>query len=156
MSPLASRRPFLMSLGGLILASSTLASAPVRAAVREVRMLNRGVDGSMVFEPALIRAQPGDTIRFVPTDRNHNAETLANMLPEGAAGARGAMNAAFELRVTRPGLYGIKCAPHYGMGMVALIAVGRSWPNLDAVRAAVARTPVMARRRFTAMLAQLG
>lgn len=153
MSP-SSRRPVLLALGGLALAS--LAPRPARAAVREVRMLNRGAEGAMVFEPALIRAQPGDVVRFLPTDPSHNAETLAAILPEGASGGRGAINAVFELRVAQPGLYGIKCAPHYGMGMVALIAVGRSWPNLAAARAAIARTPVMARRRFTAMLEQLG
>lgn len=151
-----SRRHGLLALCSLILAPALATPRPARAAVREVKMLNRGAAGAMVFEPALIRAQPGDVIRFVPTDRTHNAETLATMLPEGATGGRGAINAVFELRVDRPGVYGIKCAPHYGMGMVAVIAVGRSWPNLAAMRAAVARAPVLARRRFTALLDQLG
>lgn len=152
--PSCARRPLLAALGGLLL--SPLSPRPARAAVREVRMLNRGADGAMVFEPALIRAQPGDVIRFLPTDPSHNAETVPTMLPDGAGAGRGALNAVFDLRVSRPGLYGIKCAPHYGMGMVALIAVGRSWPNLAATRAAAARAPVMARRRFTAMLDALG
>lgn len=150
------RRHALLSLGGLVLAPALGVSSTAHAAVREVRMLNRGAAGAMVFEPALIRAQPGDVIRFTPTDPSHNAETLATMLPDGATGGRGAINAVFELKVDRPGVYGIKCAPHYGMGMVAVIAVGRSWPNLAAMRAAVARTPVLARRRFNALLDQLG
>lgn len=149
------RRHALLALAAGAFAPALAVPRPARAAVREVKMLNRGAAGAMVFEPDLIRAQPGDVIRFVPTDPSHNAETLATMLPDGAQGGRGAMNAAFELRVDRPGLYGIKCAPHYGMGMVALIAVGRTWPNLAAVQAAVARAPVFARRRFTAMLSQL-
>ena len=150
------RRHALLSLGGLVLAPALGVASAARAAVREVRMLNRGAAGAMVFEPALIRAQPGDVIRFVPTDPSHNAETLPAMLPEGAAGGRGRMNAVFDLRVDRPGVYGVKCAPHYGMGMVALVAVGRNWPNLATARAAAARAPVMARRRFAALFEELG
>jgi pseudoazurin len=32
------------------------------------------------------------------------------------------------------GVYGVKCTPHYGMGMVALIAVGNP-TNAEAARA---------------------
>lgn len=154
--PKPRRRQFVLGLGGLALAPLILAPGPAHAAVREVKMLNRGAGGAMVFEPALIRAQPGDVIRFLPTDPSHNAETLPAMLPEGAAGGRGRMNAVFDLRVDRPGVYGVKCAPHYGMGMVALVAVGRNWPNLATARAAAARAPVMARRRFAALFEELG
>ncbi|GIK47964.1 MAG: pseudoazurin [Alphaproteobacteria bacterium] len=149
------RRQFLLATGGLTFAALALAPGAAYAAVHEVRMLNRGADGAMVFEPALIRAQPGDVIRFLPTDPSHNAETIPNMLPEGATGGRGAINAVFELRVDRPGVYGIKCTPHYAMGMVAVIAVGRTLPNLDAARAVGVRAPGMAGRRFTALFNQL-
>ena len=47
-------------------------------------MLNKGEKGSMVFVPDLIAAAPGDTIRFVPTDKGHNMETIKGMLPEGS------------------------------------------------------------------------
>jgi pseudoazurin len=36
--------------------------------------------------------------------------------------------------MTQEGVYGVKCAPHYGMGMVALIVVGKP-VNLDAAEA---------------------
>lgn len=154
--PRPRRRQFVLGLGGLALVPLILAPRPAQAAVREVKMLSRGAGGAMVFEPALIRAQPGDVIRFLPADPAHNAETLPDMLPEGATGGRGRMNAVFDLRVDRPGVYGVKCAPHYGMGMVALVAVGRHWPNLATARATAARAPVMARRRFAALFEQLG
>jgi plastocyanin len=42
-------------------------------------MLNRGESGTMVFEPAGLRIAPGDTVKFIATDRGHNAETVPGM-----------------------------------------------------------------------------
>lgn len=40
------------------------------AAVIEVKMLNKGSDGGkMVFEPTLVKIEPGDTIKFVAADK---------------------------------------------------------------------------------------
>ena len=44
-------------------------------------MLNKGAEGAMVFEPALVKVAPGDTVKFVATDKGHNAETIKGMLP---------------------------------------------------------------------------
>lgn len=57
------------------------AGGVVRAAEVEVRMLNKGEAGAMVFESSVIVAAPGDTIRFVPTDKSHKA--IKGMLPDG-------------------------------------------------------------------------
>jgi plastocyanin len=66
-----------------------LASA-AHAAEVEVKMLNKGGDGgSMVFEPALVKLAPGDTVKFVATDKGHNAETIKGMLPDGATAFTG-------------------------------------------------------------------
>ena len=46
----------------------------------------------MVFEPALVRIAPGDTVKFVSTDKGHNAETIKGMLPDGAASFAGKTN----------------------------------------------------------------
>ena len=43
---------------------------PVVAADHEVQMLNKGEKGAMVFQPALIRVAPGDTVTFFPTDKS--------------------------------------------------------------------------------------
>jgi pseudoazurin len=99
-------------------------AGPAAAEEHEVRMLNKGSAGIMVFEPAFVRAAPGDTVRFVPTDRGHNAETIKGMVPAGAAGFRGEMNEEVVLQIEAAGVYGVKCAPHYGLGMVALIVAG--------------------------------
>ncbi len=68
---------------------------------------------------------------------------------------KGGINQEVTLKVDKEGVYGVKCMPHYAMGMVALIQVGAAGSNLDAVRTAVARTPPIARRRFTEMLTRI-
>ena len=68
-----------------------LTAAPAFAANFEVQMLNKGADGVMLFEPALTQIAPGDTVTFIPTDKGHNAETIKDMLPEGAEAFKGAM-----------------------------------------------------------------
>ena len=79
---------------------------------------------------SVITRHAGDVIKFVPTDKGHNAENIDGMLPEGAETFKSGMNKEFELTVDVEGLYGVKCTPHYAMGMVALIQVGEP-VNLD-------------------------
>lgn len=118
----------------------------------KVEMKNKGAAGMMVFEPALVKASPGDTVTFVPTNPSHNAQTIKGMLPAGVAPSAGAMNKSFTLKVTKPGLYGIECKPHLGMGMVALIKVGDgASPNAAAARAV--KLPPLAAKRMNPMLA---
>ena len=54
------------------------------AAEVEVKMLNKGTEGMMVFEPALVTIEPGDTVKFVAADKGHNAESIKGMLPADA------------------------------------------------------------------------
>jgi pseudoazurin len=136
-------------LAGIALASA----APAVAKDVVVKMKNQGAAGAMVFEPAFIRANPGDTVRFVPTDPSHNAETINTMLPAGASPAKGAMNKEFALTVKAPGVYGIKCMPHYSMGMVALIQVGKG-PSPNLAQARAAKLPPFATKRMAPLLAQ--
>jgi pseudoazurin len=104
------------------------------AAEIEVKMLNKGEKGSMVFEPDFISAAPGDTIRFVPTDKGHNVETIKGMIPEGAETFKSKFNETFEVKLDKEGVYGVKCTPHYAMGMVALIEIGTP-VNLEEAKA---------------------
>ena len=108
---------------GLALAS--LMGAAAFAETYEVKMLNKGADGErMVFEPAFVQAAPGDTIKFIATDKGHNAETAKGMLPEGAEGFKGKINEEIEVTLNTEGVYGVICKPHYAMGMVMTIAIG--------------------------------
>src|SRR5262245_52144069 len=45
--------------------------------------------------------------------------------PRGADAFKSKMNEEFSVTVHQEGVYGVKCAPHYSMGMVALIVVGQ-------------------------------
>lgn len=134
------------------LATATLAT-PVSARTIVVAMKDKGADGTMVFEPGYVRAEPGDVIRFVPTNPAHNAETIADLLPAGAAPIKGRFNQMVELKASVPGLYGIKCLPHYFMGMVALVQVGKAPANLAAFQAAT--LPPLAKARMAKYLARV-
>jgi pseudoazurin len=136
----------------LLSAALALVAFGAQAETYEVEMLNKGEAGAMVFEPAFVQAQPGDVIRFVPTDRGHNVEDIDGMLPEGVEGFRTNFNEEFELTVDAEGLYGIKCTPHYTMGMVALIQVGEP-VNLDDV--ADLRQKGKAKARMADLIAQV-
>jgi pseudoazurin len=118
-------KPFYAFVG---IALATAAGFPFHAMAEtfEVKMLNRGEKGPMVFEPDFLEIAPGDRVRFVPTHKSHNAATIDGMIPEGAEGFKSRINDEFETGFERPGFYGIKCSPHYGMGMVMLIKVGEA------------------------------
>lgn len=134
-----------------VLAVASLMAGPVAAEDFTVEMLNRGADGQMmVFEPAYLNVQPGDTVTFVATDPSHNAESIPGMLPEGAESFRGPMNQDVSVTFDTEGLYGIKCLPHYGLGMVALINVGDGAAvNLEAAESV--RHPGRANQRMAAL-----
>ncbi|WP_253341712.1 pseudoazurin [Sphingobium sp. OAS761] len=133
-----------------------LLAAPLPCAAKEiiVHMKNQGAEGAMVFEPGYVKAAVGDTIRFMPTNPSHNAETIATMLPTGATPTKGAMNQEMKLTVSKPGLYGVKCMPHYSMGMVALVQVGKISPA-DLAAAKAVKLPPFAAKRMTAYLAKV-
>jgi pseudoazurin len=130
------------------------AVAPALAADFEVKMLNKGAAGAMVFEPAFVQVQPGDTVTFVPTDKGHNVETIKDMLPEGAETFKSKINEEFTVTFDKIGVYGIKCTPHFAMGMVGLIFVGDDLTNLDAIKAV--KVPKKVGERFDEIYAELG
>jgi pseudoazurin len=128
---------------------------PAHSAEIEIRMLNKGGDGQpMVFEPAGVRAAPGDTIKFVVVDKGHDAASMPGLVPEGVAAIKGKINQELSVVVETPGAYVFKCTPHFGMGMVALVVVGDAPANLDAIKAA--KMPKKAKDRLDAEIAKLG
>lgn len=138
---------FALALLGMVAAGSA------SAAEHEVKMLNKGADGAMVFEPAVLKIQPGDSVTFVPTDKSHNAESIDGMLPAGAAPFQGKLNQPVTVVFNVPGVYGYMCKPHYAMGMVGLVVVGDAAPNLEAAKAVPQRGK--AKDRFAAAFAQI-
>ncbi|WFN88878.1 pseudoazurin [Agrobacterium pusense] len=114
----------LARVAGVAVLMGSGLSAHASAETFEVKMLNRGEKGPMVFEPDFLEITAGDRVRFVPTHKSHNAATVEGMVPEGVEGFKSRINDEFETGFDKPGFYGIKCSPHYGMGMVMLIKVG--------------------------------
>ena len=133
----------------LAVAALLLAATPAAAETFEVRMLNRGEAGPMVYEPDFLRLAPGDRVKFYVASGGHNAATIEGMAPEGAAPFKRPINEDLALTLTTEGLYGVKCSPHYAMGMVMLIAVGDADPAALAIPEAV---PDRARKRFEAIV----
>ena len=127
------------------------AAAGAHAAEVEIKMLNKGAAGAMVFEPAIVKIAPGDTVKFVPTDKSHNAESIPEMLPAGAEAFAGKMNEEVAVTFKENGVYGVRCKPHYGMGMVAVVVVGEP-TNMEA--AAAAKHPGKAKQVFADLLAK--
>ena len=145
-----------MRLYGLLAAAAALATiaGAASAADIEVKMLNKGAEGAMVFEPSFVQAQPGDVIHFVATDKGHDVESVKGMLPDGVEPFKAKMNENFDLAVTTEGVYGIKCTPHFPMGMVALVVVGDPSSNLEAAKAV--KNPKKAQERFDVAFAKIG
>ena len=111
------------------------------ASAGEVRMEMRNQSGSerFVYEPDFIRVLPGDTVVFVPIDKGHNV----------------GFNKEVSVTFDKPGIYGVKCTPHVGLGMVGIIVVGEVELPEEA-RASIAKLPPKARQRLELLLGQVG
>ncbi|TGQ72953.1 MULTISPECIES: pseudoazurin [unclassified Mesorhizobium] len=133
------------------LAASVLAGV-AQAADHQVQMLNKGEKGVMVFQPDFVQAAPGDTVTFVPTDKGHDAETINGMIPDGAKTFKGKPGEQITVTLDKEGVYGVKCAPHYGMGMVALIVVGKP---VNLAKAAAVKQSGKAKKVFETLLAEV-
>jgi pseudoazurin len=129
-----------------------LAGTPTQAAEHVVRLLTESDTGRFLFEPSLLFAAVGDTVRFVPDNRLHAVKSMAGMLPEGVRGWRGRMGEELVVPLERPGVYGVKCQAHYQVGMVALIVVGGRPPNGQTTRAV--RHPPMPTDVFQRLFAE--
>lgn len=138
------------------LALATLLAGAAFAETFEVEMLNKGENGeTMIFEPASLQIAPGDTVKFIATDKGHNAEAIDDMIPEGAETFKGRINEEIEITLDTEGLYAVKCAPHFAMGMVMIIAVGDAANEIAAPEDFfVGRIPPKAKERFEEQLAE--
>jgi pseudoazurin len=105
-------------------AAICFASFPAAADELQVKELNRGSAGFFVFEPELIRINPGDTIEFVATDSGHDVHSINGMIPDGARPFEGKTNENTKVTFDQPGVYVVACSLHTRMGMVGMIVVG--------------------------------
>ena len=136
------------------LAGFALAAAPAAAKEYQVKMLNKGSDGQlMVFEPAFLKVAPGDTVKFLATQKGHNAESVAGMAPAGGTTFKGKINEEIVVKFNKAGVYGYKCLPHTGMGMVGVVQVGAA-SNKGAATAAAAKLPGLGKKRMLELVAR--
>ena len=107
----------------LLLALATF-SASTFAANYEVKMLDNGKDGGMVFEPGFLKAEVGDTVTFKPTNKGHWVQSKA--VPEGAEKFLSKEDEEFTLTLNKEGVYVYVCPPHRIMNMSGIIQVGNA------------------------------
>ena len=136
------------------LAATALVEPAARAAEHIVHLATESVQGRFLFEPPILFAEPGDTVRFVPDDGMHGVKSIKGMLPEGATPWRGRMGEEVAVKLDQPGVYGVKCRSGYDIGMVGLVVVGDDPPNF--AEAQRVRHPPAAAMAFQAMFAQVG
>ena len=100
-----------------------------------VKMLNLGVGGTMIFEPAVIKVSKGDTIHFKAVDMSHNSVSMEGMIPDGANNWLGQLSQDISITLDTEGVYVYQCDPHLMMAMIGVIQVGKA-VNLDSVKQA--------------------
>ena len=99
-----------------------LLTVPAMAEEHIVKMLNNGAGGMMIFEPAVLSVNKGDTVKFVATDMAHNSASV--LTPSGATPWNGAMSKDISVKLDTEGVYVYECTPHAMMAMVGVIQVG--------------------------------
>ena len=128
------------------------------SADHEVKMLNQGPAGVMVFEPAVLKINIGDTVTFKSVDAAHNSASIPGMIPAGASPWNGQLSQDLTVSFDVAGIYGYQCTPHSMMAMVGVIEVGNDQSNMNEVKSAAQTfksTFVMNQSRLDDYLAQI-
>ena len=106
----------------------------LNASTHIVKMLNQGSGGVMVFEPAYLRINPGDSVTFKATDAAHNSASIPGMIPENAQVWDSGLSKDLTVSFNEPGIYAYQCTPHVMMAMVGIIQVGDDISNLNTIK----------------------
>ncbi|TNB60217.1 pseudoazurin [Campylobacter helveticus] len=101
----------------------------------EVKMLDIDAKNqAMVFEPAVLHIEVGDSVTFVPTHKSHWAKSV--IVPEGATKFESKLDKKATFKFEKEGVYLYECPPHRMMNMLGFIQVGKA-QNLDKIKNAV-------------------
>jgi pseudoazurin len=133
----------------------SMLSMPLLAAEHQVKMLNNGKDGSMVFEPSFLKIEKGDTVKFVKGDASHNSASV--IVPANAKRWKGKMDEEITVQPDQEGVYVYVCDPHKMMAMAGVIQVGKA-ANLEEAKKeaeSLSKTFVMNKDRLSKALAQV-
>ncbi len=123
-----------LKLSILVLATSLFYHGAALSAEHTIKMLNNGAEGMMVFEPAFLKVEKGDSVTFVSTDAGH--DSVSSLIPEGATAWTGENSKDLTVTLDTEGVYIYKCTPHLMMAMVGVIQVGEATNKAEAVAAA--------------------
>ena len=118
----------------LLLLSLLLINFNAFTADYTVKMLNQGASGVMVFEPAVLKILPGDSVTFEATDAAHNSASISGMIPPGAKEWNGDLSKDITVTFDIEGVYAYQCTPHAMMAMVGIIEVGNNQSNLEIIK----------------------
>ena len=122
-----------------------------------VKMLNSGKEGSMIFEPSVLKIEIGDSVTFKATDTGHNSVSIPNLIPAGAENWQGNLNQDVTVSFEKEGVYVYQCSPHIVLAMVGVIAVGEA-TNLEQIMTeseGIQQSFVMNKDRLESYLATL-
>ena len=123
----------------LLVFTLILFNLSIFAANYDVKMLNQNASGVMVFEPAVLKINVGDTVTFKSIDAAHNSASIPGMIPAGAIPWNSELSKDLTVSFDVAGIYGYQCTPHSMMAMVGVIEVGNDQSNLSQVKS-VAQT----------------
>ncbi|MCC6071004.1 pseudoazurin [Massilia sp. GCM10020059] len=133
----------------------SMAAFAAGAAEHQVKMLNTGKDGAMVFEPSFLKVAKGDSVKFVKVDASHNSAAV--IVPAGATAWKGKMDEEISVKLDKEGVYVYVCDPHKVMAMAGVIQVGKPVNLADAKKqsAELAKGFVMNKDRLAKALDQV-
>jgi pseudoazurin len=131
------------------------ACAGAMAADHQVKMVNTGKDGTMVFEPGFLQVAKGDTVKFIKVDVSHNSASVVT--PSGAASWKGKPDEEILVKLDQEGVYVYVCEPHKMMAMAGVIQVGKPVNLAEAKKGAdaLSKSFVMNKDRLTKYMAQV-
>jgi pseudoazurin len=116
----------------LLIPAIFFVSVPVFAADHIIEMLSSSDGQMMVFKPAVLKINPGDTVTWKASNPGHNTASINEMSPDNALQWDGKINEEVKITFSKEGVYGYKCTPHYILGMVGIVSVGDNTVNLSA------------------------
>lgn len=116
----------------ILVLSATMCTNSIAANI-VVEMLNSKNGETFVYSDKILRIKSNDTVTWKSENPGHNAEFIAQGYPAGAADMHGKIGKDVSYAFEAPGIYVVKCTPHFGLGMIQVIVVDDNLSNLDQV-----------------------
>ena len=136
------------------LVTLTMLVSNVQAKEYQVLMKNKTSTGlNMGFEPDFLKVNKGDTVKFIPVDKGHSAESFKGGLPKGVKDWKAGLNKEIVVKFDVEGVHMFKCLPHFAMGMIGAVQVGPASNLADIKKVTIA--PKIPKERWEKILAQI-